>query len=35
VGGEALQEPKQLERRAAAVDAPELVALPQRDADAA
>ncbi|HEX3807665.1 MAG TPA: DNA recombination protein RmuC [Gaiellaceae bacterium] len=35
VGGEELPEPKQLERRAAAVDAPEFVALPQRDADAA
>ena len=35
VGGEPLPEPKQLERRAASVDAPELVALPQPDADAA
>ncbi|HVU77063.1 MAG TPA: DNA recombination protein RmuC [Gaiellaceae bacterium] len=35
VTNEALPELKQLERRAAAVDAPELVALPHRDADAA
>jgi len=30
-----LPELKQIEKRAAALDAPELVALPQRDADAA
>jgi DNA recombination protein RmuC len=35
VTNDELPELKQLERRAAAVDAPELVALPQRDADAA
>ncbi|HTR33769.1 MAG TPA: DNA recombination protein RmuC [Gaiellaceae bacterium] len=35
IPGDELAEPKQLERRAAALDAPELVALPQRDADAA
>ncbi len=35
VTNDVLPELKQLERRAAAVDAPELVALPQRDADAA
>jgi DNA recombination protein RmuC len=35
VSGDAPPELKQIERKAAVVDAPELVALPQRDADAA
>jgi DNA recombination protein RmuC len=35
VGGAELAEPKQLERRAASIDVPELVALPHPDADAA